>query len=106
MKNSSDAIGNRTRDLQFVAQCLNQLHHLVPRRKQETCQMLEQINSKPFRFRVEILRAYILRDFLLLRFIVKISLTFFFWLYSFIIGQTFKTAPKWDIFYKSLKIKR
>jgi hypothetical protein len=30
MKNSNDNIGNRTRDLRLVAQCLNQLLHLVP----------------------------------------------------------------------------
>ena len=29
-KNSNDTIGNRTRDLQIVAQCLNKLSHRVP----------------------------------------------------------------------------
>ena len=30
MKNSNDTIGNRTRDLPALAQCLNQLCHSVP----------------------------------------------------------------------------
>jgi len=29
MKNSSDTIGDRTHDLQIVAQCLNELRHRV-----------------------------------------------------------------------------
>ena len=35
MKNSNDTIGNRTRDLRLVAQCLNQLRHRVPAQHEE-----------------------------------------------------------------------
>jgi hydrogenase maturation factor HypF (carbamoyltransferase family) len=31
MKNSSDIIGNRSRDLLVCSECQNQLHHRVPR---------------------------------------------------------------------------